>query len=611
MGRLAGHAAFGPGLDLEAVEGHLGAAVAAQAVLALPHACQGTAELAERDGGAIAAREIELALGIALRGVVAVLLEHLVRVLGTADAAQLFGESAFHRLQLLLQRGFEQGVLAGGEVAHGVSGLGFWWRGLGQVAVGVDSAPVSPMLRRSRRRRLERHQERLQWRPAAARGGVAQGLRLDEEVRSLQSRAMDTSGAPPGRCDVLVIGAGPAGAACAQRLAAQGLHVVLADQHEFPRDKVCGDALIPDAHAALARMGVLDEVLALAEPVAAVRCVAPRGHHVDVQGTLCVLPRQVLDHVLVRAAQRAGAVAAMPWRFDSLLTEAVAGAAPRVAGAKLAGRNGRSAEVAARWVVLATGASAPPLKAAGLALRHTPTGIAMRGYVRHAGLAAQLRQLHMVWHGRLQGGYGWVFPAPGGLFNVGVGVVDSHATGADGKGRKAAKGNAANLRAMLRAFGEVHAPAGQLLAEGEWVGEPKGAPLRCSLAGAQFGRPGLLATGEAIGSTYSFTGEGIGKALETGHLAAEALLAGRAQAGPRTDGAVLDGYAATLAQLKPRFETYEAASWVNRFPWIANVVVTRAQKSPRILRRLEGMLEETQNPGNLFSVRGVARLMFE
>jgi hypothetical protein len=46
--------------------------------------------------------------------------------------------------------------------------------------------------------------------------------------------------------------------------------------------------------------------------------------------------------------------------------------------------------------------------------------------------------------------------------------------------------------------------------------------------------PGLLVTGEAAGSTYSFTGEGIGKAMETGMLAADALLAHRADdAGPR------------------------------------------------------------------------------
>ena len=81
----------------------------------------------------------------------------------------------------------------------------------------------------------------------------------------------------PSSCDVLVIGAGPAGSACAQQLAAAGLHVLLADQHDFPRDKICGDGLIPDSHAALRRLGVYDEVASLAQPVQHVRCVGPRG----------------------------------------------------------------------------------------------------------------------------------------------------------------------------------------------------------------------------------------------------------------------------------------------------------------------------------------------
>jgi len=40
-------------------------------------------------------------------------------------------------------------------------------------------------------------------------------------------------------------------------------------------------------------------------------------------------------------------------------------------------------------------------------------------------------------------------------------------------------------------------------------------------------------------------------------------------------------------------------------------VVSRARRSPAILRRLQGLLEETQNPGTLFSWRGVKHLMFE
>ena len=55
----------------------------------------------------------------------------------------------------------------------------------------------------------------------------------------------------PSSCDVLVVGAGPAGSACATALARDGVEVLLADAHRFPRDKVCGDGLIPDAHAAV------------------------------------------------------------------------------------------------------------------------------------------------------------------------------------------------------------------------------------------------------------------------------------------------------------------------------------------------------------------------
>jgi flavin-dependent dehydrogenase len=133
----------------------------------------------------------------------------------------------------------------------------------------------------------------------------------------------------------------------------------------------------------------------------------------------------------------------------------------------------------------------------------------------------------------------------------------------------------------------------------------KGAPLRCSLIGARWSRPGLLVTGEAAGSTYAFSGEGIGKAMETGLLAAEAI------AGAVDDGAVRARYEAALAGLAPRFSLYEKAAHVNHRPWLADLVIWRARRSPRILRRMSGVLEETQNPGRLLSWRGITKLLFE
>ncbi|HEV6964028.1 geranylgeranyl reductase family protein [Roseateles sp.] len=410
-----------------------------------------------------------------------------------------------------------------------------------------------------------------------------------------------TESFPPAasRCDVLVVGAGPAGSACAHLLARAGLSVLLVDQHPPGRDKTCGDGLIPDAHKALARLGLLEAVMRRAQPVAHVGCVGPRGGRIDVPGSLAVLPRRELDALLLQAARDAGA------RFEQARFEAPLEADGRVVGARLK-RGDDIAEVQARWVVLATGAVPKALTAAGMCERHTPSGVALRGYVRAPQMVGKIKALEVVWDRSVRPGYGWIFPAPDGHFNIGVGVTDSHRDLGGGKGRK----KDVNLRAIFDAFVANYPPAAELMRVGERIGEGdqwlKGAPLRCTLTGARWTRPGLLVTGEAAGSTYSFTGEGIGKAMETGMLAADAILAHRDD-----DAAVRAAYEATLTALKPKFDLYERANRVNAHPWLADLLIWRARKSPRLLARMSGVLNETSNPGNLVSLKGLSRLFLE
>ncbi len=61
--------------------------------------------------------------------------------------------------------------------------------------------------------------------------------------------------------DVVIIGAGPAGSTAAIHLARQGHGVLLLEKEKFPRDKVCGDALIADSLRCLGRLGLLPTVI--------------------------------------------------------------------------------------------------------------------------------------------------------------------------------------------------------------------------------------------------------------------------------------------------------------------------------------------------------------
>ena len=126
--------------------------------------------------------------------------------------------------------------------------------------------------------------------------------------------------APGGRglrsetADVIVVGAGPAGASAALRLAQAGLDVLVLEKARFPREKVCGDGLTPRAVKALTGMGIPMAAADGWRPTKGVRMVADRARlEVDwpelssYPGYGMVRGRAAFDEILARHAQKAGA----------------------------------------------------------------------------------------------------------------------------------------------------------------------------------------------------------------------------------------------------------------------------------------------------------------
>ena len=116
--------------------------------------------------------------------------------------------------------------------------------------------------------------------------------------------------------DVCIVGAGPSGSTCAYYLAQQGKRVLLLEKEQFPRDKLCGDAVCSKALLHLEKMGVLQEIIAedrghwsreggFVSPSG----ISFIGNSAQHTGTPLVMAikRIVLDEKIARAAAAAGA----------------------------------------------------------------------------------------------------------------------------------------------------------------------------------------------------------------------------------------------------------------------------------------------------------------
>jgi geranylgeranyl reductase family protein len=386
---------------------------------------------------------------------------------------------------------------------------------------------------------------------------------------------------PPGRWDVVVVGAGPAGSLTALHLARQGYRVLLLDRERFPRDKTCGDLLIADALQALERAELLGPVRAIAHEVDGFSVYSPSRVRFELPGRYLMLKRRRLDALLARHAAEAG-VAFARGKVDDV--------APRPDGTVACSVAGWPRPIEARAVVLATGAAVDLLRKLGPAPRRQADAMAARCYVRSR---LPLGRLVVSFDRPIIPGYAWIFPLGGGEYNVGCGAFER---GAAGK---------TNLRDLFRRFTERFPPAAELLRQGDPPGLLYGARLRCGLrdAGRSVAGP-VLAIGETVGATYPLTGEGIGKAMQTGELAA-GLLHEAFKAGDL--GRLRDFPARLEHELRARYRGYaRAEDWLAR-PWLNDLVAWRIRRSPWLRRRVAAVLAEDQDPGPVFSARGLLR----
>ncbi|MGC4154746.1 MAG: geranylgeranyl reductase family protein [Propionicimonas sp.] len=324
---------------------------------------------------------------------------------------------------------------------------------------------------------------------------------------------------PDTQADVIVVGAGPGGSTAARYLAERGLEVALLEKSSFPREKVCGDGLTPRAVKQLIRLGIdtSDETLW-------VRNKGLRVYGGRTEPFVLNWPElaEFPPYGLVRG--RAD--------FDKTLADhAVAGGAKlyentTVTGAVIDERTDRITGVTTKdgrtftapVVIAADGNSSRLALSMGLDKRKDrPMGVAVRTYFDSPRGDDEYMESHLqLWDGKpgesnLMPGYGWIFAMGGGRVNVGLGTVNSSATSTK-----------QNYRQMLQRW-LANTPEEWGFAPDNQVGGIGSAALPMSFNRQPAYARGLMLVGDAGGMVSPFNGEGIGYAMESAEMAADAI----------------------------------------------------------------------------------------
>jgi geranylgeranyl reductase family protein len=348
--------------------------------------------------------------------------------------------------------------------------------------------------------------------------------------------------------DVLIVGGGPAGSACAYWLAEAGWDVALVEKKVFPREKTCGDGLTPRAVRQIADMG-LEASLTGAHRYEGLRAHAygkvldlPWPDHPSFPSYGYVITRHDLDQIVNERAEKAGAAV---WQGTEAIAPVLAGtpaaagtsapldrqarstALPPCVGAVVKDKDsGQTREIRARYVVVADGANSRFGRMLGTGRnRDQPMGMALRGYYRSPGHDETFIESHLDIRDsdrNVVPGYGWIFPLGDGRVNVGVGLLSTDR-----------RWKGVNTSHLMDAF-VAWAPKAWELSPETSLGPPTGGKLPMGLSVGPHRGPTTLVIGDAGGSINPFNGEGIAYGYETGRLAAASLgeaLSGDGEAG--------------------------------------------------------------------------------
>jgi flavin-dependent dehydrogenase len=387
---------------------------------------------------------------------------------------------------------------------------------------------------------------------------------------------------------VIIVGGGPAGSALAALLGARGISTLVVDKARFPRDKVCGEYMSPEALGTLDRMGVLGQVEAgphrklygivihSYDGTASRGTYRPVGQYAPYRPYGLAIRRELFDAVLFRHAASFPSVSALEgFRVEGLLTQD-----GRVIGIRGSGREFRS-----DLVVGADGTRSVVARALGLS--------EFDARLQKFALAGYWKDMEHEDYGELHMGFPGYFalaPVERNLVNINF-VVDKSALGAargdvEGFYRQCLQRNP-RLRDRLRNA----TLQGPVRVTGPMARRCRGTVAR-----------GAVLIGDAAEFVDPFTGEGLFIALRSAELVAGFIMERRADS--------LERFAQAR---RAEFGEKLRMCWqLQRFlyrPALANYVVHRLAARPALADRLTAVTGDYVPPAAVMTIPFLLRLL--
>jgi flavin-dependent dehydrogenase len=389
--------------------------------------------------------------------------------------------------------------------------------------------------------------------------------------------------------DVIVVGAGPAGAATAILLAERGLSVHLLDRARFPRPKICGEYLSPEAPRLLDRLGALKAVDAAASALNGMRITAPDG--TTLVGTYrsigawrpyrehaMAITREALDAILVDR------VRALPVDFREqtrVIDLLVSG--DRVLGVELIDGDARRQTLRAPLTIAADGRSSVVAQRLGLRRPHRLQRMAMVTYVEEVSGLGRVGEIFVD-----PPDYAILNPIAAGRANLSLVVPLAHAAPWSGRLETFFDARVKHLPHLARRIA-----GGRRVAPVRAMG-----PLAYRVDPPRTG--GVLMVGDATGFYDPFSGEGIYNGLRSAEMAVDTAV--RALGRGDVSARALAGYdRARRLATRDKDRVTRALQIVVGHRRLANLAARFLARRPGVLDLLLGVLGDFVPPRALLA----------